>query len=408
MTSRERVWKAINHEEPDVVPIDIGGTEATALHVDLFCEIGKRLGIDTEFPKVIDVFEMRCRMDEPVRSWLHTDVVQIENFTGSFGLKNEHWKPWTNPAGNRILMPGAFDPVTDDKGNMYLYDKNGKICAHMPAGGQYFDRYTDPNYETPDDLMTPEEWMQQIPLLDDRELRILENTAKYFYENTEYSLVGGYGKMKVLTTGLFAGQNMTDWMCTLITDPDYAVEILQATAERHIENLKLYLQALEPYIDVVLVSTSDYGNQRAEQFSPQIFKDVYAPAIKKVNDFIHANSHCKTLYHSCGSIRGIIGHMIDAGVDCLNPIQTNAANMDPVELKSAFGEKLTFWGGGVESQTVFAYGTPEDVENQVKERLEIFGRGGGYVFSPIHNTQSDVPFENVCAMRNALLKYRHY
>jgi uroporphyrinogen decarboxylase len=143
-------------------------------------------------------------------------------------------------------------------------------------------------------------------------------------------------------------------------------------------------------------------------FGPDIFEELYVPTLKKVNDFIHENTHCKTLYHSCGSIRRIIGHMIDAGVDCLNPVQTNTANMDPRELKAEFGDRLTFWGAGVETQTVYTYGTPEEVERQVKERLEIFAPGGGFVFSPIHNTQNNVPFDNIKAMRDTVLKYRAY
>lgn len=408
MTSRERVWKAINHEEPDMIPIDIGGTKSTGMHVDTFCQIGKELGIDAELPRVPDVFQMLCRMDEPVRSWLHTDVLQIENFIEYFDLKNCHWKPWTDHAGNRILMPGEFEPVSDDKGTLYLHDKNGKICAFMAPDGCYFDRYVDPGYRMPDKLMEPEEWKAQIPLYDEEELRVLENTARFMHENTEYSLVGGYAKLKVCTSGIFAGQTLNEWLCTLLLEPEYAFEILDATAERNIENLRLYLQAVEPYIDVIFVSTTDYGTQRAELFGPDVFKELYVPTLKKVNDFIHENSHCKTLYHSCGSIRRIIGYMIEAGVDCLNPIQTNTANMDPAELKAEYGDRLTFWGGGVETQTVYTYGTPKEVEEQIKERIKIFSPGGGFIFSPIHNTQNNVPFENICAMRDTILKHRKY
>lgn len=408
MTSRERVWKAINHEEPDMVPIDIGGTQATGMHVDAYCEIARQLGIDAELPRVPDVFQMLCRMDEPVRSWVRTDVLQIDNFIENFDLRNNQWKPWTDHAGNRVLMPGNFEPVADENGTLYLYDNNGKICAFMAPGGCYFDRYVDPDYRAPQPPMRPEEWKNKIPLYDDEELKIIQDKAKFLFENTDYSLSGGYGKLKVCTSGIFCGHTLNDWLCTLIIEPDYAREVLDATAERNIENLKLYFQAVEPYIDTILVSTTDYGTQRAELFGPAIFEELYVPALKKVNDFIHETTHCKTLYHSCGSIRRFIGHMIDAGVDCLNPIQTNTANMDPAELKAEFGDRLTFWGGGVETQTVYTYGTPEEVERQVRERVEIFAPGGGFVFSPVHNTQNNVPFENMRAMRDAILKYRAY
>ncbi len=408
MTSRERVLKAINHEEADRVPIDIGGTKSTGVHVDEYIKLGKYLGLDVELPKVFDQFQMLARVDEPLRSWFRTDVVQLENYCEYFDLFNRDWKVWENNNKNKVLMPGGFDPEIDEKGYIYLRDKKGRLVAEMAPTSLYFERYADPSYTSPDEFMPPEEWSASIPLYADEELKVLQTRAKYLHENTEYSVSGGFGKLKMTTTGIMAGQTFTDWLCLLFTDPGYINEVLEATALRNIENLKLYFEAVEPYIDTVFVSTTDYGTQRGELFSPDTFRGLYVPNLRLVNDYIHENTHVKTLYHSCGSIGNIIGHMVDAGIDIINPVQVTAENMDPAALKAKHGDKIVFWGGGVDTQTTYQFGTPEEVREQVRERIKILGKGGGYVFTPVHNTQNEVPVENVVAMRDAALEYGVY
>jgi len=210
------------------------------------------------------------------------------------------------------------------------------------------------------------------------------------------------------TSGLLAGHTFTDWMCLLVTEKEYVYSILQATAERNIENLKLYFEAVGDCIDTVLISTTDYGTQHGELINPQIFKELYLPNMKRVNDFVHSQGRIKTMYHTCGSVRNLIGYFIQAGVDILNPLQVNTANMDPTELKREFGGRIVFWGGGVDTQTTYQFGTAEDVRKEVCERIEVFAPGGGFVFSPSHNTQYGVPPENIVAMADAAVEHGSY
>ena len=408
MTSRERVRKAINFEEADRVPIDLGGTKATGIHVDAYIELGQYLGLDVELPKVYDQFQMLARVEEPVRRRLHADVVQVENLVETWGLANRRWKVFQTGRGNDVLMPGEFDPVKDERGFLVLRDARGQAVAEMAPGGLYFDRATPTGMSDKIVRMDPEEWKKALPLYRDEELEVLQKQARLLRDYTDYSVHGGFGKFKLHTSGLVAGHTFTDWLCLLLTEKAYVYSILQATAERNIENLKLYFEAVGDCIDTVLISTTDYGTQKGELINPQVFKELYLPHMKRVNDFVHSQGHIKVMYHSCGSIRHLIEYFIQGGVDILNPLQVNTANMDPRELKREFGGRIVFWGGGVDTQTTYQFGTAEEVRRQVRERMDVFAPGGGYVFSPSHNTQYGVPAANIVAMADAVVEHGGY
>jgi len=408
MTSRERVWKAINFEAPDRVPIDLGGTKVSGIHVDAYLELGRHLGLDVELPKVYDQFQMLARVEEPVRRRLHSDVVQVENLVETWGLANRDWKVFKTGRRNDGLMPGGFSPVKDERGFLVLRNTQGEALAHMSPGGLYFDRITSTAMSENIVLRDPEKWRKSLPLYSDEELAVLQKRARFLRDYTDYSIHGGFNKFKTQSSGLIAGHTFTDWLCLLMTEKDYVHSILHTTAERNIENLKLYFQAVGDCIDTVRISTTDYGSQKGEQISPQIFKELYLPHIKQVNDFVHSQGRFKTMYHTCGSVRNLIEYFIQAGVDILNPLQVNTANMDPRELQLQFGGRIVFWGGGVDTQTTYQFGAPEEVRRQVRERLDIFAAGGGYVFSPSHNTQYGVPAANILAMADEVVEHGRY
>ena len=408
MNSRERVRKAIRFEEPDRVPIDVGGSLVTGICIDAYVDLVKHLGFDLGPPIVYEQFGMLARLDEPVRQRLHSDVIELENPSVAWGLENKDFKPWKTGPGNTVLMPGGFNPVTDEKGYLHIVNANGKSLAYMPPGGLYFDRACVTTPSESDDKMSPEAWAKSIPLYSDKHLRQLEESAKQLYENTEYSIQGGFLQAGLGSNGIFAGHTITDWLCRLVTEPDYAFSILEATARRAVDNLETYLQAVGQYIDTIFMSGTDFGTQKGELFSPQTFKELYVPNIRMITDCVHQHSNAKTMYHSCGCNFGLMEHFIEAGVDILNPIQTTAARMDPTELKKLFGGRIVFWGGGVETQTVLPHGTVDEVREQVQERISIFAPGGGFVFSQIHDIQYGVPPQNILAMIDAALEYGKY
>lgn len=393
---------ALARRPVDRNPVDIGGTYVTGIHVDEYLAIARHFGMDVGMPRIYDQSVMLARFDESMRRRLHSDVILLENPVESWGIRNENWKQWTSPRGNKVLVPGGFDPVEGEDGYLYLRDVSGKRIAYKSRDSLYFEKYLD-WYVPPAKLMSPDAWRTSIPLYSEEDLRLLQRQAEFLFQSTDYSVHGNFQKGKLSTTGLTAGHSYTDWLCVLLTETGYAAEILAATAERAVENARLYLQAVGSFIDTILVSTSDYGTQKCELFDPSLFRDLYAPNMKKINDAIHAASGVKVMYHSCGSIRNILGSMIDSGVDIVNPVQTSAASMDPAELKREFGHKVVFWGGGADTQGVLQFGSPDEVRIHVKERAAIFGRDGGWVFSPVHNVQYGVPPENVEAMIDSLI-----
>ncbi|GAH20599.1 unnamed protein product, partial [marine sediment metagenome] len=188
--------------------------------------------------------------------------------------------------------------------------------------------------------------------------------------------------------------------------PDYIKGIFELQCEIALKNLKLSYEAVGNKIDVIMVSGTDFGTQNAPFISPDMYREFYKPFHKRINDWIHKNTSWKTFYHTCGSIAVFLDDFVEVGVDILNPVQTSAKDMDPKILKERYGDKLVFWGGGVDTQKTLPFGTPEDVIKEVNERCQIFGKGGGFVFNTIHNIQSKVPIENIMAMFQAVKEFR--
>ena len=388
--------------------MDLGGSQVTGIHIDEYCRLAEYYKLDVLPPKVYDPWQMLAIPDRVMLKRLGSDIMVIENYIQPFAFRSDNWKSWTTYQGNDVLMSGDFNPVTDDKGYLHIQNDAGKNIAQMAPGGLYFD-IEAPTEMTGDwAFMDPDKWKASIPLYTDEELKLMERKAKFSYENTDFSLCGTFLKGGLGTNAIFAGHTVCDWYCILTAEPEYAQEILRATAERAIENSRLYLQALGQYIDIILLSGTDYGSQKAEIFNPDIFKELHRPNYKLITDDIHKNFDVKIAMHSCGSIYNIIPHIIDAGIDILNPLHVNTANMDPQRLKDEFGDSIVFWGGGVDTQTVLPYGTPEEVAAQVKERIGIFAPGGGFIFTPVHNLQFGVPTENVDAMVRAVKEYGAY
>ena len=401
MNSRERVWAAINHKVPDRVPVDIGGTKVTGIHVDLYCDIVRRIGLDLLPPKIYEQFLLLSRIDPLILKWLGSDVIEVENVVESFGMENKDWKFWKSPCGNEVLMPGSHRPVFEEE-YYYLYDPAGNRVAFRSETDMYYERYCPTEMSANINFTDPQQWHDTIPLYTDEELSTIQKRAKFLYEYTDYSLHGGFLKGGLGTNGFFAGHTICDWLCILAAETEYANEILAATAARAVENLRLYLEAVGDYIDTIFISGTDYGTQRGELFNPDIFKQLHMPNYRTINDFVHNNCRAKVMFHSCGSNYNILKHMISAGVDIFNPVHTNTINMEPERLKKTYGDKIVFWGGGIETQTTLINGTPEEVRQQVRERISIFGAGGGYVFAGIHNLQPGIPMDNLEAMIEAI------
>jgi len=413
MTSRERVLRALNHQEADRVPVDLGSCGVTGIMVSAYAQLRRELAIKGGPPRVSDLIQMLGEVEIPVLESLGCDVIGLMPLTRTFGITYANWKAWRLPDGTEAWVPGQFHYLTDDNGDLLLSprgDATKPPSGRMPKDGYYFDLI--PRQQPLDwDKLDPDEFAEQFQPLPDGELAYLQETADQLYRNTSFAILGGLGERGLGNLPLVLApemdepkgiRNFDDWLVAHITHPWYIKEINARHAARIIENLKLFRQAVGDRVVAVYLSGTDFGTQRGEFFSPDIYRELYLPYHKQINDWVHANTKWKTLFHSCGSIYRLIPSFIEAGVDILNPVQCSAANMEAGRLKAEFGDRLAFWGGGVDTQKTLPFGAPEEVRAEVAERIRTFAPGGGYVFNPIHNIQAKTPVENVLAMFEAV------
>jgi len=399
MTSRERVRLAISLQQPDRVPIDLGGSVLTGISASAYARLKDYLGLDRDKPRVYDVYQMLAQVEESVRKRFGVDAIALDRLEGPFGLRREGWKPWRMFDGTEVEMPGGFNPVSDGKGGWVIL-REGKKVAQMPADGYYFD---------PVDVMPGGAHVDvesyKPHLMSEEELDFLHRRGKALYENTEYAILGAFSPGE-LFFGMGRG-GYDKWMMSLLTEEDWVMALYEKETDAWIENLRLYTAACGEYLEAV-VFADDLGTQKGEFISPNLFRNLIAPYYKKVFTWVHEHTELKVFFHSCGSIYHMIPHLIDCGVDVLNPVQCSAANMEPGQLKREFGGKIAFWGGGVDTQKTLPFGTPEEVREEVEERLRILGEGGGYVFAAVHNVQQRTPPENILAAFDTALEAGGY
>ncbi|MEK6572633.1 MAG: uroporphyrinogen decarboxylase family protein, partial [Bacteroidota bacterium] len=232
-----------------------------------------------------------------------------------------------------------------------------------------------------------------------------EKKAKFLYKNTDYAIMGGFGG-----NILECGQEVRGWgnfMMDLVGNRSFAEDLMDELVEMHLTNLKGFLQAVGDYIQIIQVG-DDMGTQEASQISLEMYRELVKPRHRRIYQYVKEHSRLYVFLHSCGSIYDLIPDLIEIGVDILNPIQTSAGGMDPARLKREFGSKVTFWGGGCDTQYMLPRATPEEIDKHVRERIGIFAPGGGFVFTQVHNIQADIPPENILAMFNAVKSYRNY
>lgn len=406
MTSRERVLRAINFEEADRVPIDLGSSRMTGIMGHAYAELKETLGIGSGPVRIYEVFQMLAEVEESVRHRLGCDVIGLERVQPAFGLAPERWKPWRHFDGTKFLMPGDFNPEPDGEGGYYVRHggrTDAPLVGHMPKDGLYFDRVestrADANFSRP----SLREHRAGLSRITDEELDALQKRARGLHECTDYAVMGAFLEGGPRGVGTFS-----DWMMILASEKEYARDILSTATDNALENLKLYCQAVGDHIDIIEVSGDDYGTQKGPTFSPATFADLYAPCFRRLNDWVHEHTCLKTWYHCCGSVYALLPTFIEMGVDIVNPVQTSAADMSPARLKAEFGGRIVFWGGGVDTQRVLAFGSPEEVAEQVRERLRVFAPGGGFVFCPIHNIQHGVQAANTVAAYEAAKQHGRF
>lgn len=391
MTGRERVSAALSHRQTDRVPIDFGGTLSSGIHIEAYAGLLRWLGIERD-ARVMDLFQFLAWPDADVSDWFHSDVRMLCRLYPRFQIPVDSFRPYVTQRGTSCLVPRAFRPVKDEDGSLLLRDGDG-VIAKMPEDGLYFEicRHEHAFYETESDLSKV-----RFPRFSQEELGYLRSEAERLYRGTSCAIVGAFGGSILESCQRSLG--FEKCMMDLILSPSAMQAYMEKLTQAHLENLEAYLDAVGPWIQVIQFS-DDLGSQSSLLLSPDTYRQMIKPYHRQLWQYVKKRyPNIKVLLHSCGAIFPLLGDLIEAGVDAVNPVQISAAGMQPERLKQAFGAQLTFWGGGADMQGLRALGGLNAIRDHVQRNVEIFSQGGGFVFAPVHNIQADVTPEQIAAI----------
>ena len=412
-TSRERVMMAVNHRQPDRVPIDLGGHRSSGIMAIAYNKLKQHLGINSGHIYVYDFIQQLAIIEPEVLDRFGVDTIEMGR---GFALQPEDWRDWVLPDGTPCKIPAFVHPVKVGN-DWHIYhredpdDSPGTLIAIQKEGCLYFeqtcfplagsaDQYFESLATDLDKVMWASLGSPPAPIGYDREgLEQLEAGARAFRASTDRAILGLFGGNQ-LEIGQFLFRNDNFFMM-LAGEPQRAHRFLDKLVGMHLENLEKFLSAVGPYIDVILFG-DDLGMQTGPQVSPSMFYEFFQPRYKIMWGRAKELADVKVMLHSCGGLYPLLPGMIDAGLDILQPVQTTCAGMDAERLKQEFGRDLCFWGGGCDTRSVLPQGTPRQVSEDVSRRVNVFSPGGGFVFQQVHNIMADVPPENVVAMLDAV------
>ena len=415
MTSRERVAATLNHQPVDKVVVDLGGMHCSGAHVSVVAALRQALKLDEPGTpvKVWDPYQMLGEVGLDLIDALEFDIVLAPGARNMFGFKNEDWKPWTTPDGTPVLVPGNFNTVREENGDLFMYpegDTSVPPSGRMPKGGYYFDAIVRQG-KIDDANLDPQDNLQEFGPIDEEDLKTLQDQVNYFYDNTDKAIAIGIPGAALGDIALVPApwvkhpkgiRDIEEWYVSTVIRKDYIKEVFDKQADICIENMKVIYQAVGDKVQIVNLDGTDLASQNGLFCSPDAYADLYMPYAQRINGWIHENTGWKTIKHSCGACEPMISNIIKAGYDILNPVQISADGMDPQLLIDKYGNDIVFWGGGVDTQQTLPFGTADEVRSQVKERARILGQKNGLIFNNIHNIQCNTPIENILAMYEAL------
>jgi len=416
MNSKQILQDALNHRQGSKIPVDFGASSVTGIHVLTVEKLRAYYGLPWKPVKVIEPFQMLGEIDDELVKAMNIDVLPMWGRSTMFGTINEGWREFKTFWGQTVLISADFRLCYDENGDLLSFpegDTSIAASAKMPKSGYFFDAieretppFDDSNPHVEDNL----EEFSSIPDVDLNHFSALAAQLK----TTGKGILANFGGTALGDIALVPGialkhpkgiRGVAEWYMSTLTRSEYIMEIFERQTEIAIENLKKIHALVGDAPDIAYICGTDFGTQNSLFCDADTFAYLYKPYYKKVNDWIHANTGWKTFKHSCGAVFPLIREFIDAGFDILNPVQINAEGMDSQKLKDTFGSQIVFWGGGIDTQKVLPYGTPEQVREHVLHQCEVFSKNGGFVFTSVHNVQANVPIENFIAAIDAVGKF---
>jgi uroporphyrinogen decarboxylase len=409
MTSRQRVLAALNHQEPDRVPLDLSGHRSSGIAAMAYARLRDYLGLPKQPIRVYDPVQQLAIVDEDVLQRFHIDTIELGR---AFALEDKHWAEWVLPDGTPCLMPVWATPVRENRDWVLRSQSTGRVTARMPEGVWYFEQAYFPFLETEDlnhleaafsECMWCDAASPPGPLVAGAQgPKLLAEGARRLRQQTDRAILGLFGG-NLLELGQFLYRNDNFFML-LAGEPERAHRFLDKLLEIHLRNLDAFLSAVGEHIDIILFG-DDLGMQAGPQVSPAMYREFFQPRERAMWQRVKQRApHVKIQLHCCGGVLELLPGLIEAGLDAINPVQITCRGMEPSALKRDFGRQLTFWGGGCDTRDVLIKGTPAQVREHVKRLVSLWKPGGGYVFQQVHNIMADVPPANVVAMYDAALE----
>lgn len=412
ITSRERVLNAINHIEPDGIPVDLGATPSSGISAIAYHNLLAHLSLKDKRNWVYDVVQQVAQPSEEVLNYFCIDTVDVGRM---FNTHNDNWYDYLLQNDAIAQHPVWFQPVLQPDGGHLVFQGDQAIASKPAAAISYdqivfpfIDGYPDVYGTNLDVAMGKIHWSALAHSPWDHA------SQPNFWESLRskaLQLRGTSDRAIVLS----AGCNLFEWgtflrrldhfLMDLVSNPTEVDRFLDALMERHLASLDKICQFVGDVVDVIRLG-DDLGMNTGPLMSPETYRRFFKPRHTLLCDTIKKNSKMHTFLHSCGSISKLIPDLIEAGFEIINPVQTNARDMDPQWLKNSFGKDVTFWGGGADTRSILNFATPEQVRDHVRDNIEILAPGGGFVFNTIHNILPDVPPENIVAMFEAIDEYR--
>ncbi len=415
-TSRERVLSTLDHRQPDRIPLDFGGTFVSGIHVSCVLALRKYFGLEQKPVKVIDPGQFLGEIEEDLKLALGIDTEGIIRRMTRFGFPAEDWKPYRMYDGSEVLVPGQFNVTIDEHGDTLMHplgDRSNPPSARMPNGGYFFDAIIR-QQPIDEDHLNPADNLEEFGSISEEELAHLEREARRA-SATGRAVVANFGGTSFGDIALVPGlalphpkgiRDITEWYMSTRARRSYVHAVFAGQCQIALANLERIAARLGTLVDVVNICGTDFGTQTSSFCSVGTFRELWLPYYREINNWVHRNTPWKTFKHSCGAVEKFVPSFLEAGFDILNPVQCSAAGMDAETLKQKYGRDLVFWGGGVDTQQVLPFGTPDEVREQVLQRCEAFSHDGGFVFNTVHNIQARTPVDNIIAMVQSVEKFR--
>lgn len=412
MTSKERIQTVLSHKDADKIAVDLGATTVTGLHCIIVEKLREYYGLEKRPVRIVDPFQMLGEVDNELQSIIGVDTIGAWGRKNIFDIDETRLHEQVTPWGQTVLIAEGIILTPDEDGAVHIYagnDRSYPPSAVMPDGC-YFVNAIERQKSLDEDNLSPEDNLEEFGYISDDDLAFLKQDIDK-RAATGRAVVAGLGGTALGDVAFVPGmglkepkgiRSVVEWYMSTAMRQDYIHQVFEKQIDIAIKNYKKIWDAVGDKIDVVFTCGTDFGSQESQFCSIETFRELWLPHYRRMNDWIHKNTTWKVFKHSCGAIIPILPGIIEAGFDIINPVQINAKDMDSVFLKKEFGDQLTFWGGGIDTQKILPFGIPEEIRDHVMKQCEILGQNGGFVFNSVHNIQANVPIANVAAMIDAL------